>query len=266
VYDRFQRKIDYLRISVTDRCNLRCVYCRPAEDVEMSPRDEVLTLEEIHDVAAAAVDLGFRKIRLTGGEPLIRKGIVGLVARLARLPGLADLAMTTNATQLVKMAPSLKAAGLHRVNVSLDTLDPDRFSTLTRGARLEDVLAGIEAARDAGLTPIKLNCVIKVSSDEPDARMVRAYAEQHGYLARFIREMNLVTGDFWVVEGASGGDCRRCGRLRLTSRGDVLPCLFSDLGYNVRALGVREAIEAAVRHKPESGRCSQEHSFLTVGG
>ncbi|MFH1530306.1 MAG: radical SAM protein [Pseudomonadota bacterium] len=266
MYDRFQRRIDYLRISVTDRCNLRCVYCRPAEGVVLFPREEVLTLEEIHDVAAAAVDMGIRKIRLTGGEPLVRKGIVGLVARLARLPGLEDLAMTTNATHLVDLAPQLKAAGLRRVNVSLDTLDPDRFRTLTRGARIEDVLAGIEAARNAGLTPIKLNCVVRVSSDEPDARMVRAYAKQHGYQARFIREMNLETGDSWVVEGGSGGDCRRCGRLRLTSRGDVLPCLFSDLGYNIRALGVREAIVAAVHHKPESGRCSRDHSFLSVGG
>jgi cyclic pyranopterin phosphate synthase len=266
VYDHFQRRIDYLRISVTDRCNLRCVYCRPADGVELLPRAEVLSLEEIHDAAKVAVEMGIRKIRLTGGEPLVRKGIVGLITRLSRLPGLADLAMTTNATRLVEMAPQLKAAGLKRVNVSLDTLDPDAYRTLTRGGRLEDVLAGLEAAKAAGLTPIKLNCVVKRSSDEPNARTVRAFAAQHGYLARFIREMNLQTGDFWVVEGGSGGDCRRCGRLRLTSRGEVLPCLFSDLGYNIRELGTRGAIEAAVHHKPESGHCSREHTFLTVGG
>ncbi len=266
MYDRYQRRIDYLRISVTDRCNLRCTYCRPAEGVERIAREEVLSLEEIQAVAAVAVEMGIRKIRLTGGEPLVRKGIVSLIARLSRLPGLDDLAMTTNATRLVEMAPQLKAAGLKRVNVSLDTLDPEEFSALTRGGRLGDVLAGLEAAKAAGLTPIKLNCVVKKSSDEPHARSVRAFAKQHGYLPRFIREMNLVTGDFWVVEGASGGDCRRCGRLRLTSRGDVLPCLFSDLGYNVRELGVREAIEAAVHHKPESGHCSRQNTFLTVGG
>jgi len=266
VYDRFQRKIDYLRISVTDRCNMRCVYCRPAKGVERIPRDQVLSLEEIHDAAAAAVDMGIRKIRLTGGEPLVRQGIVGLVARLARLPGIEDLAMTTNATRLVEMATQLKAAGLRRVNVSLDTLDPTHFRTITRGARLDDVLAGIAAARDVGLTPIKLNCVIEKSTDEPHARSVQAFAEKHGYIARFIREMNLVTGEFWVVIGGSGGDCRNCGRLRLTSRGEVLPCLFSDLGYSVRELGPRGAIEAAVRDKPESGHCSRKHSFYNVGG
>lgn len=266
MYDRFQRKIDYLRISVTDRCNLRCIYCHPAEDVEWVPREEVLSLEEIHDVAAAAVDLGIRKIRLTGGEPLVRRGIVGLVARLALLPGLEELTMTTNATRLVEFAPQLKAAGLHRVNVSLDTLDPDHFRTITRGGRLETVLAGIAAARDAGLTPIKLNCVIKESPDEPHAQDVRAFAEQHGYLPRFIREMNLATGEFWVVIGGNGGDCSRCGRLRLTSRGEILPCLFSDLRYNTRELGARGAIEAAVHNKPESGHCSRDHSFYSVGG
>lgn len=266
MYDRFQRRIDYLRISVIDRCDMRCVYCRPAEGVDLIPKDEILSLEEIHEAAKAAVDLGIRKIRLTGGEPLLRKGIVGLVARLARLPGLEDLSMTTNATHLVEMAPQLKAAGLHRVNVSLDTLDPDHFRAVTRGGRLEDVLAGIAAARDAGLNPIKLNCVIRETPNEPHARSVRAYADQHGYLARFIREMNLVTGEFWVVVGGSGGDCSRCGRIRLTSHGQVLPCLFSDLGYSVRELGPREAIEAAVNNKPESGKCSRDHSFYSVGG
>ncbi len=266
MYDRFQRRIDYLRISVTDRCNMRCVYCMPEDGVEWVEREKVLSLEEIYEVAAVAVDMGIRKLRLTGGEPLIRKGVVGLVTRLADLPGLEDLAMTTNATRLVEMAPQLKAAGLRRVNVSLDTMDPDHFSALTRGARIEDILAGIEAARDAGLTPIKLNCVVKVSSNEPHARTVRAYAEEHGYLARFIREMNLETGDFWIVEGGDGGDCRRCGRLRLTSRGEILPCLFSDQGYSVRELGARGAIEAAVGGKPESGQCSRENSFYTVGG
>jgi len=245
---------------------MRCVYCRPAEGVELVSHEEILSLEEIYAAAAIAVEMGIRRIRLTGGEPLLRKGIVSLVDRLARLPGLDDLSMTTNATRLTELAPALAAAGLKRVNISLDTLDPERFSAITRGGRLEDVLAGITAARDAGLTPIKLNCVVTASSDEPDARMVRAFAEQHGYMARFIRKMNLETGEFWVVEGGTGGDCRHCGRLRLTSRGLVLPCLFSDLGYKLRELGTREAIEAAVHNKPESGHCSREHKFYTVGG
>ncbi len=245
---------------------MRCVYCRPAEGVELVPHEDILSLEEIYAAAKIAVEMGIRKIRLTGGEPLLRRGIVSLVERLARLPDLKDLSMTTNGTRLPELAVPLAEAGLERVNISLDTLDPERFSAITRGGRLEEVLAGITAARDAGLTPIKLNCVVTTSSDEPDARMVRAFAEQHGYMARFIRKMNLETGEFWVVEGGTGGDCRHCGRLRLTSRGEILPCLFSDLGYNLRELGTRKAIEAAVYNKPESGHCALNHKFYNVGG
>jgi len=266
VYDRYQRRIDYLRISVTDRCDLRCVYCWSLEEVELVRHEDVLSLEEIHEVATVAVDLGIRRIRLTGGEPLIRRGIVVLVERIAAIPGLQELAMTTNGTRLAELARPLAAAGLRRVNVSLDTLDPARFRDITRGGELDRVLEGIAAARDAGLTPIKLNCVVQESSEEPDARAVAAFAREHGFEARFIRQMNLRTGEFWVVEGGAGGDCARCGRLRLTCRGEVLPCLFSDLGYRVRELGPRGALEAAVRHKPASGRCSLDHGFHNVGG
>ena len=167
--DSLSRPINYLRISVTDRCNLRCVYCMPAEGVPAKfPHDAILSYEEIVRVVRAAADMGISKIRLTGGEPLARLGVVDLVEMIAGVPGIDDISMTTNATLLPRYADDLKRAGLHRVNVSLDTLRPERFQQITRLGRLEDVLAGIDAAARAGLQPIKINCVVMrgVNDDE----------------------------------------------------------------------------------------------------
>ncbi len=265
--DPFERTINYLRLSVTDRCNLRCVYCRPEEGLDLSNTRPILSLEELFEVArVAATELGITKVRLTGGEPLFRKGIVDLVKMVAEIPGLQDLAMTTNAVLLPRYAEGLKAAGLHRVNISLDSMDPERFLAVTRNGSLEQVLAGIDAALVAGLTPIKLNCVIDESPEEPDARSVQEFATNRGLQVRFIRRMDMARGTFWQVLGGSGGKCSACGRLRVTSTGDVLPCLFSDLSYNVRDLGVREALVRAIGNKPESGKTSKRNRFYTVGG
>ena len=167
--DSLSRPINYLRISVTDRCNLRCVYCMPAEGVpEKFTHDAILSYEEIVRVVQAAADLGISKIRLTGGEPLVRLGVVDLVEMIVGIPGIDDISMTTNATLLARYAGDLKRAGLHRVNVSLDTLRPERFQQITRLGKLENVLAGIDAAARAGLQPIKINCVVMrgVNDDE----------------------------------------------------------------------------------------------------
>ena len=143
--DAFGRTIDYLRISVTDRCNLRCVYCMPAEGVPLITHDDVLSYEAISDFVGVAVSEGIRKVRLTGGEPLVRRGVVSLVERLARIEGIEDLCMTTNGTLLGTFAEPLAKAGLGRVNVSLDSLDPERYRAITRGGDVRTVLAGIEA-------------------------------------------------------------------------------------------------------------------------
>ena len=167
--DSLSRPINYLRISITDRCNLRCVYCMPAEGVPHKfAHADILSYEEIVRVVRAAADLGINKIRLTGGEPLVRLGVVDLVAMIAGVPGIDDISMTTNATLLARYAAELKRAGLHRVNVSLDTLRPDRFQQISRLGELEDVLAGIDAAARVGLQPIKLNFVVMrgVNDDE----------------------------------------------------------------------------------------------------
>jgi len=148
--DDFGRAINYLRVSVTDRCNLRCVYCMPAEGIEKRPISEILSYEELSVVIRAAAELGISKVRLTGGEPLARLDLEDLVRMIASVPGIDDLSMTTNGTLLARHAAALAEAGLHRVNISLDTLRPDRFRQITRRDRLEDVWTGMEAARAPG--------------------------------------------------------------------------------------------------------------------
>jgi len=158
--DALGRRIDYLRISLTDRCNLRCVYCMPAEGVAWKPHEEMLTFEEIERFAAIAVSEGISKIRLTGGEPLVRHGVVDHVRRLHEIDGLESIALTTNATLLPRYAEQLRAAGLSRVNISLDSLDPEVYARITRGGSLDDAIAGLDVAFDVGFDPVKLNVVV----------------------------------------------------------------------------------------------------------
>ncbi|MFV3332128.1 GTP 3',8-cyclase MoaA [Pseudomonas sp. NY15437] len=184
------RKIDYLRLSVTDRCDFRCVYCM-AENMRFLPRQQVLTLEEIERVARLFVERGVKKLRLTGGEPLVRPGIVHLCERLVALPGLRELCMTSNGSQLTRLAGDLHAAGLARLNISLDTLDAQRFAAITRTGRLEQVLRGIDAARHAGFEHIKLNCVVMKGRNADEVPALVDYAIAHGLDISFIEEMPL---------------------------------------------------------------------------
>ena len=264
--DGFGRRIRYLRVSVTDRCNLNCVYCRPEVNQTELPASEILSFEEILDVVRTAVEMGVDKVRLTGGEPLRRRNVLALVRMIGCLPGIRDYAMTTNGILLECLAKPLRDAGLHRVNVSLDAINPDRYRERTGGGDVHAVLAGIRAARAAGLEPVKLNCVVDESSDEPDAKQVAAFAAENDLELRYIRRMDIATGRFWPVEGGEGGRCAICNRLRLTSDGMIRPCLFSDLAFSVRELGARRAIERAVETKPESGKTSRESRLYRIGG
>jgi len=266
VHDRFGRLIDYLRISVTDRCNLRCEYCVPAGGISLLAADRILTFQEICEVASAAVRLGVRKIRLTGGEPLVREGVIDLVAMLAQIPDVEELCLTTNGILLATYAEPLARAGLTRVNVSLDAVDPQAFADITRGGDVSMVFKGIDAAVSAGLTPLKLNCVVHSSSHEPHALAVTEYALSKGLQVRFIRRMNLQNGSFWVVEGGRGGDCASCNRLRLTADGRIKPCLFSDIAFSVKSLGPETALRRAISEKPRAGSICHEHAFCAVGG
>ncbi|MED5493498.1 MAG: GTP 3',8-cyclase MoaA [Pseudomonadota bacterium] len=188
--DGLGRRIEYLRLSVTDRCDFRCVYCM-AEDMTFLPRAQILSLEEIERLARLFVSLGVRKIRLTGGEPLVRRGIVDLCARISALPGLRELVMTSNGSQLVKMAEPLAAAGVKRLNISLDSLDAERFKAITRTGELQQVLDGIEAARAAGFERIKLNAVVLKGRNHDEVPALTDYALSRGLDITFIEEMPL---------------------------------------------------------------------------
>ncbi len=238
--DSFGRRIDYLRISVTDRCNLRCRYCMPAEGIAWSPHEQILSFEEIERFAAAAVAEGISKIRLTGGEPLVRRGIVDHVRRLHALTGLESIALTTNGTLLPDFAEDLVAAGLTRVNISLDTLDPDTYLNVTRRGSLDAALAGIDAAFAAGMRPVKLNAVVVRSLDQDILEFARLSLDRPLHV-RFIEYMPIgLTGEGacesidpgWTEsdhvpaeevlehlsrEGAEAG----LGRLEAVSRGDA---------------------------------------------
>jgi cyclic pyranopterin phosphate synthase len=265
MYDRFNRRIHYLRLSVTDLCNLRCTYCMPAQGVRLLRHEDILTFEEMREVVHAAVGLGIDKVRLTGGEPLVRHNIIDLVRMIAEVPGIRDYAMTTNGTLLEEYAAPLRWAGIQRLNISLDTLDPERYTTVTRMGRLADVLAGIEAALRVGFDQIKLNCVVQASCDEPDAVAVAAFGRAQGLEVRFIRQMDTTRGHFWQVQGGPGGHCESCNRVRVSSDGKVYPCLFSDRVLDMRELGIREALYEAVSCKPEAGTTSRNRLYRLGG-
>ncbi|MGD9028316.1 MAG: GTP 3',8-cyclase MoaA [Anaerolineae bacterium] len=234
--DAYNRPISYLRISVTDRCNLRCIYCMPEEGVPWRPHDEVLRYEEIEVVVHAAAELGISKVRLTGGEPLVRLGVVDLVHKISRIPGVDDLAMTSNGVLLARYAHDLANAGLHRVNISLDTLDAERFRQITRCGDLVDVLAGIEAARQVGLRPIKINTVvIRGMNDDEVVDLAARTLEASWWNIRFIELMPVGNGglmpDQWERRVVTAQEVRRRVEAEL---GDLVPAKMSAGGGPAR--------------------------------
>ncbi|MFH0896124.1 MAG: radical SAM protein [Bacteroidota bacterium] len=266
MYDSFNRRIHYLRISVTDRCNLRCTYCMPEEGIQLLNHSNILSLEEMAAFTDVAVKNGIDKVRITGGEPLVRKGIVDFVKLLAGIEGIKDLSMTTNGVSLGHFAPLLKEAGLHRINISLDTINAEKFKTITRGGDLNQVLDGVNAAIRAGLQPVKINCVVEKYPDEPDAMAVKSYCDALGIQVRFIPKMDLERGNYQTVIGGTGGNCALCNRLRLSSDGWLRPCLFNNNKFNIRELGFEQAILQAVEAKPSCGSFSTENKFNEIGG
>jgi len=253
--DPFNRRIDYLRVSITDRCNFRCVYCMPEEGFPATPKDENLTLEEIARLVRIAVSLGVTKIRLTGGEPLLRKELPDLVREIRSFEGVRDISCTTNGFLLEELACRLSRAGLSRVNVSLDTLRPDRFVEIARRGSLAKVLAGIEAAFEAGLEPVKLNCVLmKGVNDDELAEFARLTLERELHV-RFIELMpmrwNLDEGPAFAPENLNG-------KLQLKqSAGGML----SDAQMRRMFLSMEEA-----RSRIESELGAMEESYVPTNG
>jgi len=223
--DRFGRVHDYLRISVTDRCNLRCVYCMPEEGMEFEPEEHLLTFEQIAEVVRVLAGMGVRKLRLTGGEPLVRKNLERLVAGLSAIPGIEDIALTTNGMFFAKKAEALREAGLTRINISLDSLKPARFALITRGGDLRKVLQAIEAAERAGLDPIKLNVVLMKGMNDDEIGDFLQLTRERKLHVRFIEYMPIGhSGDGWKQRylplQTVHDRCRELG-WRVEEQGDV---------------------------------------------
>jgi len=221
--DSFQRPIDYLRISVTDRCDLRCIYCMSPDGVRLMPSGALLTYEEICLIVQATAELGISKVRITGGEPLVRSGLPKLIEMLAHIDGIDDISLTTNGTLLGRYAAELKQASLRRVNVSLDTLKPDKFELITRSGGLDEVMEGIEVATSVGLSPVKLNMVVMAGINDDELLDFAAKTIDEGWHVRFIELMPFTGESAITPQFVSAGDIRQ----RLEVLGKLEPCLPS---------------------------------------
>ena len=317
--------IDCLRLSVTDRCNLRCVYCHPLPDCSLIEREEILGFEEILRIVRLFAGCGITKVRITGGEPLLRRDIVRLVSELAAIAGIEELSTTTNGIFLEKLAPELKAAGLHRVNISIDSIERKTYERITGFDLLPGVIKGIYKAIDAGLTPVKINCVVIKGLNDSEEQIaaladlsvglplsvrfieycptntstrpatdfvpnaaVRAVIEQkYGLLSRTVMHAGNGPAEYFKVQdsagtvgfisGRSSNFCPSCSRLRLTSSGKVMPCLYSAQAYDIRTLigsgqsnrEIRSFLSRIITKKANYTKTSslkEEFSMCKIGG
>ncbi|UCH94978.1 MAG: radical SAM protein [Candidatus Aminicenantes bacterium] len=268
MFDKFNRQIDYLRISVTDRCNLRCTYCMPEEGVVPKSHNDILSYEKILEVVKEGIRLGIKKVRLTGGEPLVRKGILFLVQQLKKLPGLGELTLTTNGVLLDNMAHSLKKADLDRINISLDTLDPNKYKEITRIGDIKNVLRGIDAVIKAGFKNTKLNMVLIPGFNDNEVEAMQAFCREKGFALQRINHYSLTNIDSidrtYVAERPL--KCERCNRIRLTADGKLKPCLFSDIEIPLDFSHLRESLINAIQCKPESGTNNVTTQNWQIGG
>ncbi|MBN2184181.1 MAG: radical SAM protein [Candidatus Krumholzibacteriota bacterium] len=268
--DRFGREIDYLRISVTDRCNYRCVYCMPESGISLKPHESILDFESIAAIASAAAGLGIVKIRLTGGEPLVRKGIGTLTKMLGDIDKIKELTMTTNAVFLTdEMAETLREAGLIRINISLDTLDPVRFAEITRGGDIADVLKGIESAKKSGFDPVKINMIVFSETTAEEVEEMRGFCLDRGLVLQTIKHFSLYNRDKMIGDVDlfdRPAPCSECNRIRLTADGFLKPCLFSDKEIRVDMNNIEKSILEAVSGKPFQGTACCNRSMYQIGG
>lgn len=266
--DKFNRRIDYLRISVTDRCNYRCVYCMPEAPFVYKDSIDILSYEQIESVAKVAAQMGITKIRLTGGEPLVRKSIEQLVAKLAAIDGIDEVCMTTNGSLLADMSMKLKRSGLRRVNISIDSLNADRYRWITRCGDLRKAIAGVDAAIKADLTPIKINMVILDDTTEEEIETMKAFCKQRHLQLQKIMQFSLydradLSSRFQTERPPK---CSCCNRLRLTADGFLKPCLFSDDEIKVNFDNIGGSILEAVAKKPENGNFCRSRLMSQIGG
>ena len=265
--DGFGRRIEYLRLSVTDRCDLRCSYCMPADHRNLSEPDHWLTFGETEQIVRVFAGMGLHHLRITGGEPLVRRNVTGLIHRLHDIPGIDDLSLSTNATRLGRMADELKQAGISRINVSLDTLNPDTFRQITKG-KLEKVLAGLQAAKKAGLSPIKINMVVMEGVNVDEVDQLVEFCGNNDFTLRMIETMP--QGDtgrsasrsyvsLQKITPMSQHFCETCNRVRLSVEGTLYLCLGQDDKVELRPLvragisddDLQQVLIKAIASKPE---------------
>ncbi|MCK5850061.1 MAG: radical SAM protein [Kiritimatiellae bacterium] len=266
--DIFNRDITYLRISVTDRCNHRCVYCMPEAGVALKTHANILSYEQIETFVRTAAEMGISKVRLTGGEPLVRKNIEQLVYNLSKINGITELCMTTNGVYLTEKAQALKTAGLNRVNISIDTLDSDKYRRITRCGDLSQVLKGIDSAIKADLTPIKLNMVIFEDTTEQEVKAMQNFCTEKGLSLQKITRFSLYDRHDLInrFHAERPPQCSACNRLRLTSDGFLKPCLFSEDEIKVDFDNIYDSIVTAIGKKPESGSACRSRRMNQIGG
>jgi len=265
MFDLFDRHIDYLRISVTDKCNLRCRYCMPAEGVPHREHGEFLSLERIAEVVRVGVGLGITKVRLTGGEPLVKRGIVELVRLLRGISGLEHLGMTTNGVLLARLAEPLRRAGLDSLNVSLDTLDPERYREITRVGDIRRVLEGIEAARRAGF-PIKLNMVVLDDTGSEAIEAMRRFCAERGLSLQLINHYALGEEKLDTYRFDRPPACGACNKIRLLADGTLKPCLHSNREFPLDPEDIEGSLRRTVAAKPERGGACTNRPMVGIGG
>ncbi len=300
--DTLGRKITYLRLSVTDLCDLRCIYCMPEHGVPKRAHSEICSLEELCDMAAAAVSLGVRKVRITGGEPLVRRGVVSLCRMLRALPGLEELCLTTNGVRLPELAAPLREAGVDRLNISLDTLRPERYRSITRIGELSSVLRGLDAAEAAGFSHTKLNCVLMGGVNDDEIEDFVRLTQARPLSVRFIELMPMgacakwekarflpagavldrvpelepagtdgvsqlyripgAAGTVGLIEPMSHAFCAECSRIRITADGKLKPCLHADTEIALRGLHGESLLDAI---RQGIARKPERHALMRDG-
>lgn len=266
--DRFGREITYLRVSVIDRCNLACTYCRGHADFVPRRHEDILRYEEIRDVVCEAAALGIWKVRLTGGEPLVRRDIETLVGYVAAIPGIRETAMTTNGVLLASKACILKDCGLDRINISLDTLDPRRYTELTGGGDIRAVLKGIAAAAEAGFTDTKINMVVMPDTVPDEIERLRAFCRDNGLQLQLISRFAL--HEQKADEPGEGCDrpppCADCNKIRMLADGTLKPCLFTDCEIAFNRHDIRGSLIRAIEAKPACGETCRTRAMHQIGG
>jgi cyclic pyranopterin phosphate synthase len=266
VLDQFNREIHYLRISITDKCNLRCTYCMPEEGVPFKPHSDIMSFEKIVEVVEAAAKLGINKIRLTGGEPLVRKDVVDLVRLIKAVDGIDHLGMTTNGVLLDKLAQPLRDAGMDSVNISMDTLNPERYKEITRIGDISFTLKGIDAAIAAGFETIKINVVVMDTTPDDEIKDMENFCADKGLTLQMINHYDLSANKKNTYKFDRPPKCAVCNRIRLTADGILKPCLHSNQEIPVNPADIISSLKQTILDKPENGSVCTNRNMIEIGG